>query len=165
LLGQAEPILIAGGRTVDHSTEIFVGIDVAKARNAVAVADGERGGEIRYLGEVDASEESMRRLVKRITAEHEGAHFCYEAGPIGYGLYRLITALGHPCTVVAPSLIPRRLGDRVKTNRRDAVALAKLLRAGELTAVWVPDEATRRYAISFAPARPRSRACACTARR
>jgi transposase len=131
---------------VDHSTEVFVGIDVAKARNAVAVADGERGGEVRYLGEVDASEESMRRLVRRIAAKHVLVHFCYEAGPTGYGLYRLITALGHPCMVAAPSLIPRKPGDRVKTNRRDAVALAKLLRAGELTPVWVPDagyEATR----------------------
>ena len=89
---------------MDHSTEVFVGIDVAKARNAVAIADGERGGEVRYLGEVDASEESMRRLVKRIVAKHRQAHFCYEAGPTGYGLYRLITTLGHPCTVVA---VPR----------------------------------------------------------
>ena len=62
---------------MDHSTEVFVGIDVAKARNAVAIADGERGGEVRYLGEVDASEESMRRLVKRIVAKHRRAHFCY----------------------------------------------------------------------------------------
>ena len=125
---------------MDHCTEVFVGIDVAKARNAVAIADGERGGEVRYLGEVDASEESMRRLVKRIAAKHERVHFCYEAGPTGYGLHRVISALGYPCIVVAPSLIPRKPGDRVKTNRRDAVALAKLLRAGELTAVWVPDE-------------------------
>ena len=125
---------------MDHSTEFFIGIDVAKMRNAVAVADGERGGEIRYLGEVEASEESMRRLVKRIAAKHGQVHFCYEAGPTGYGLYRLITGLGHPCTVVAPSLVPRKPGNRVKTNRRDAVALAKLLRAGELTPVWVPDE-------------------------
>jgi transposase len=125
---------------VDHCKEVFVGIDVAKARNAVAIADGERGGEVRYLGEVDASEESMRRLVKRIAAKHERVHFCYEAGPTGYGLHRVISALGYPCIVVAPSLIPRKPGDRVKTNRRDAVALAKLLRAGELTAVWVPDE-------------------------
>src|SRR5208337_522815 len=64
----------------------------------------------------------------------------YEAGPTGYGLYRLIKSLGHDCIVVAPSLIPSKPGDRVKTNRRDAVNLAKLLRAGELTAVWVPDE-------------------------
>src|SRR4051794_17501465 len=104
-----------------------------------AIADGERGGEVRYFGEVDASPESMRRLVKRLATQHERLHFCYEAGPTGYGLHRLITDLGHSCTVVAPSLIPRKPGDRVKTNRRDALALAKLLRAGELTAVWVPD--------------------------
>lgn len=118
----------------------YVGIDVSKARNAIAVADGERGGEVRFLGEVDASGESMRRLVKRIASKHDQVEFCYEAGPTGYGLHRLITAMGHSCMVVAPSLIPRKPGDRVKTNRRDAVGLAKLLRAGELTAVWVPDE-------------------------
>ncbi len=123
-----------------HCSEIFVGIDVSKARNAIAVADGERGGEVRFVGEVDASEESMRRVVKRIAGSCDRAHFCYEAGPAGYGLHRLITSLGYPCTVVAPSLIPRKPGDRVKTNRRDAIALARLLRAGELTAVWVPDE-------------------------
>ena len=121
-------------------TEAFIGIDAAKARNAVAVAEGGRGGEVRYLGEVDASEQGMRRVVARIAAKYDRVHFCYEAGPTGYGLHRLITGLGHACTVVAPSLIPRKPGDRVKTNRRDAVALARLLRAGELTPVWVPDE-------------------------
>lgn len=123
-----------------YCREIFAGIDVAKARNAIAVADGERGGEVRFIGEVDASEESMRRVVKRIASTCDKAHFCYEAGPTGYGLHRLITSLGYSCTVVAPSLIPRKPGDRVKTNRRDASALARLLRAGELTSVWVPDE-------------------------
>lgn len=123
-----------------QSTEVFVGIDVAQARNAVAIADGERGGEVRYLGEIDASAESMRRFVKRLASKYDHVHFCYEAGPTGYGLHRLITSLGYPCAVVAPSLIPRKPGDRVKTNRRDAIALAKLLRAGELTAVWAPDE-------------------------
>jgi transposase len=125
---------------VGQYSEIFVGIDVSKARNAIAVADGERGGEVRFIGEVDASEVSMRRALKRLTAKGERAHFCYEAGPTGYGLHRLITSLGHPCIVVAPSLIPRKPGDRVKTNRRDAIGLARLLRAGELTSVWVPDE-------------------------
>jgi transposase len=67
-------------------------------------------------------------------------HFCYEAGPTGYELYRQIIGLGHRCEVVAPSLILRRPGDRVKTNRRNAVSLARLHRAGELTSVWVPDE-------------------------
>lgn len=120
--------------------ESFVGIDVAKLRNAVAIADAGREGEIRFFGEVEASVESMRRVIQRISAKFDRVHFCYEAGPTGYGLYRLIRSLGHECTVVAPSLIPRKPGDRVKTNRRDAVSLARLLRAGELTAVWVPDE-------------------------
>jgi len=125
---------------MEQSTEIFVGIDVSKARNAIAVASGGRNGEVRFVGEVDSSVESMRRLIKGITAKHALAHFCYEAGPTGYGLHRLIVSMGFPCSVVAPSLIPRKPSNRVKTNRRDAVALAKLLRAGELTAVWVPDE-------------------------
>jgi len=121
--------------------EAYVGIDVAKLRNAVAIADGGREGEIRYMGEFDASPESMKRLISRLAAKYEHQQICYEAGPTGYGLHRLITSLGHSCTVVAPSLIPRKASDRVKTNRRDATALARLLRAGELTAVWVPDPA------------------------
>src|ERR1700760_2721493 len=92
------------------------------------------------MGEFDASPENMTRLIRKLTAKHDRLHFCYEAGPTGYGLYRQIVALGHECIVVAPSLIPRRSGDRVKTNRRDAQSLARLLRAGELTAVWVRDE-------------------------
>jgi transposase len=120
--------------------EVFVGIDVAKLRNAVAIAEAGRDGEIRYMGEFDASPVSMTRLIRKLAARHGKLHVCYEAGPTGYGLYRQILALGHECIVVAPSLIPRRSGDRVKTNRRDAQSLARLLRAGELTAVWVPDE-------------------------
>ena len=120
--------------------EAFVGIDTAKARNAVAVAEGGRGGEIRYLGEFDNTPDAVIKLVRRMADRYETVHFCYEAGPTGYGLYRQIRSLGHECTVVAPSLIPRRPGDRVKTNRRDAQTLSRLLRADELTAVWVPDE-------------------------
>lgn len=96
---------------MEQCSEVFVGIDVAKMRNVIAVADGERGGEMRYLGETDAAPESTRRLVKRLAAKHERLHFCYEAGPTGYGLYRLITDLGHSCMVVAPSLIPRKPDD------------------------------------------------------
>ena len=121
--------------------EAFIGIDAAKARNAVAIAEEGRDGEVRYLGEFDAAPESMRRLVLKLAGKYERLHFCYEAGPTGYGLHRLVVSLGHGCTVVAPSLIPRKPGDRVKTNRRDATTLARLLRAGELTAVWVPDPA------------------------
>ena len=126
---------------MDEHSEVFVGLDVAKVRHAVAVADGGRQGEVRYLGEIDADPASVRRMVVRLEKQHRRLHFCYEAGPTGYGLYRQLTSMGHRCTVVAPSLIPKRPGDRVKTNRRDALQLAKLLRADELTAVWVPDEA------------------------
>jgi hypothetical protein len=80
--------------------EAFVGIDVAKLKNAIAIADGERGGEVRYLGKVDASLGSMSRVVKRIASKYDRVDFCYEAGPTGYGLYRLISELGHRCTVV-----------------------------------------------------------------
>ena len=123
----------------DHS-EVFVAFDVAKLKNAVAIAQGGRDGEVRYLGEIKSTEAATRKLVAKLAAKHEKLTFCYEAGPTGYGLYRLIKSLGHDCIVVAPSLIPSKPGDRVKTNRRDAVGMAKLLRAGELTAVWVPDE-------------------------
>jgi transposase len=123
----------------DHR-ESYVGIDVAKLRNAIAIADAGREGGIRYFGEVFASDVSMRRAIQRLAPKFDQIHFCCEAGPTGYGLYRLIRSLAHDCTVVAPSLIPRRPGDRVKTNRGDALSLARLLRVGELTAVWVPDE-------------------------
>ncbi|MGZ9106765.1 MAG: IS110 family RNA-guided transposase [Rhodoplanes sp.] len=124
---------------VDHS-EVYVGIDTSKLHNAVAIADGGRRGEVRFFGEIDNTPPAVRRLVKKLSSKHARLTFCYEAGPTGYGLYRLIRDLGHECVVAAPSLIPKKPGDRVKNNRRDAMALAKLLRAGELTAVWVPDE-------------------------
>jgi hypothetical protein len=94
---------------------------------------------VRYLGEVDTSEAATRKLVAGLAARYRKLTFCYEAGPTGYGLQRLIETLGHTCIVAAPSLIPKKAGERVKTNRRDAERLARLLRAGELTAVWVPD--------------------------
>lgn len=120
---------------------VFVGIDAAKLKHAVAVAEPGRSGEVRYIGEVEASPEAVCKVLTRLAARYGNLHVCYEAGPTGYGLFRQVAALGHACTVVAPSLIPRKPGDRVKTNRRDALALARLLRADELTAVWVPDEA------------------------
>ncbi len=121
--------------------EAFVGIDVAKLRNAVAIADAGRDGEVRFYGEVDASPDSMRRLAAKLAGKYQRLHFGYEAGPTGYGLHRLLTGLGHSCVVVAPSLVPRKPSDRIKTNRRDALTLARLLRAGELTPVWIPDTA------------------------
>jgi transposase len=123
----------------DHS-EAFIGIDTSKLKNAVAVAEGGRDGEVRYLGEIATSDAATRKLVAKLAAQYDKLTFCYEAGPTGYGLHRLITRLGHECSVVAPSLIPKKAGDHVKTNRRDAQGLARNLRAGELTGVWVPDE-------------------------
>jgi transposase len=128
------------GRAMKRHGEAFVGIDTAKARIAVAVAEAGRDGEVRYLGEFDNTPDGVARLIRKLADRYEKLHVCYEAGPTGYGLYRQVLAMGHACTVAAPSLIPRRPGDRVKTNRRDAQCLARLLRAGELTAVWVPDE-------------------------
>jgi transposase len=125
---------------MEQHSEVFVGIDTSKLRNAVALAEGGRSSEVRYLGEIDTTDAATRKLVAKLAAKYDKVTFCYEAGPTGYGLYRLIKSLGHDCIVVAPSLIPSKPGDRVKTNRRDALNLARLLRAGELTAVWVPDE-------------------------
>jgi transposase len=125
---------------VGHHSEAFIGIDTSKSRNAVAIAEGGRGGEVRFLGEFPTTEAATRKLVAKLAAKYDKLTFCYEAGPTGYGLYRRIKSLDHECIVVAPSLTPKKPGERVKTNRRDAVGLARLLRAGELTAVWVPDE-------------------------
>ena len=122
----------------NHS-EAFVAFDTSKSRNAVAIADGGRAGEVRFVGEIENTGPATAKLVRKLSAKYERLTFCYQAGPTGYGLYRQIKNLGHECLVVAPSLIPKKPGDRVKTNRRDAVSLAKLLRADELTAVWVPD--------------------------
>jgi transposase len=91
--------------------EAFVGIDTAKARNAVAVAEGGRKGELRYLGESDNTPDAVAKLVRKLAERYETVQFCYEAGPTGYGLHRQILALGQNCIVVAPSLIPRRPGD------------------------------------------------------
>jgi len=120
-------------------SEAFVGFDTAKKKHAVAIADGGRKGEVRYLGEIDSSPATVEKVIGKLAERYAKLHVCYEAGPTGYGLYRQIKALEHDCAVVAPSLIPKKPGERVKTNRRDAVTLARLLRAGELTSVWVPD--------------------------
>lgn len=123
----------------DHS-EAFVAFDTSKLRNAVAIAEAGSAGEARFVGEFENSPAATARLVHKLAGKYAKLTFCYEAGPTGYGLYRQIKSLGHDCMVAAPSLIPKRPGDRVKTDRRDATALVKLLRAGELTAIWVPDE-------------------------
>lgn len=115
-----------------------VGLDVDSERIAVAVAEPE--GEVRSLGVIPYTEESVRRLVKKLGPASR-LRVCYEAGPHGYSLYWELTRLGVHCDVVAPTLIPVKSGDRVKTNRRDAEKLARCYRSGDLTAVWVPDAA------------------------
>jgi transposase len=117
----------------------YVGVDVSKAKHAIAIAESGRDGEVRYFGEIEATPAAVERFVRKLEKKHSRLYFCYEAGPTGYGLYRQLVELGHRCDVVAPSLIPKRPGERVKTNRRDAVSLARLLRAGELKGIWVPD--------------------------
>lgn len=115
----------------------YVGLDVHKDTIAVAVALPGREEPV-YRGEIRHSRRSLRRLMGRLSPHGEVLSFCYEAGPCGYGVYREIVETGHACQVVSPSLIPRKPGDRVKTDRRDALMLARLHRSGDLTAVWVP---------------------------
>ena len=117
----------------------FIGLDIHKERISVTVAEGGRTGSIEYLGEISNDPGAIGKLCKRLERAGLVLSFCYEAGPCGYGVYRQLTDLGHQCDVVAPSLIPKKPGDRVKTDRRDATMLARLLRAGELTSIWVPD--------------------------
>ena len=117
----------------------YVGLDVHKEGIVVAVAAGGLRGEVREYGRIANTSTALDRLLRKLGGDGVSLRFCYEAGPCGYGIQRQVSATGHECVVVAPSLIPRRAGDRIKTNRRDAASLARLHRAGELTAVWVPD--------------------------
>lgn len=117
----------------------YVGLDVHKEGIVVAVAEGVGRGEVREYGRIANTPAALDRLAHKLGHDGVRLRLCYEAGPCGYGIQRQLAARGHECVVVAPSLIPKRAGDRVKTDRRDAASLARLHRAGELTAVWVPD--------------------------
>jgi transposase len=127
-------------------TPLYVGLDVHKDSIAVAHAHGQSADPPVFIGEIGPRQADLDKLVRRLHAKTPDLVFAYEAGPCGYGLHRDLTARGFRCDVVAPSLIPKKPGDRVKTDRRDAVDLARLLRSGDLTAVYVPtveDEAIR----------------------
>jgi transposase len=117
----------------------FLGLDVHAETIAVAIA--EPGGEVRSLGTIANREESIRKLVKKLGSV-EQLRACYEAGPTGYVLYWQLAELGVKCDVIAPTLVPVKAGDRVKTDRRDAEKLARSYRSDDLTAVWVPDESS-----------------------
>lgn len=126
---------------MEDYSELFIGLDTSKLKISVAVAESVRNGEVRFYGDISSEPSCVASMVAKLAKHGAKLHFCYEAGPTGYDLHRQLIELGHDCQVVAPSLVPKCPGDRVKTNRRDAISLARLHRAGELTAVWVPDEA------------------------
>jgi len=129
-----------------QSNILFIGMDVHKESIEIALAEDGRRGEVRRFGRIGGTRDAFMKALRKLVSKGHSLHFCYEAGPCGYELYRLIVAEGHVCTVVAPSLIPQKRGDKVKTDKRDAAMLARLYRAGELTEVYVPnpeDEAMR----------------------
>ena len=113
----------------------FVGLDVHKETIAAAVARA-GGGDAESLGIYPNTPEAVRKLLRKLGAK-SGLRVCYEAGPCGYALYRQLKREGIACLVIAPSLVPKKPGDRVKTDRRDARNLARLLRSGDLTSGWV----------------------------
>jgi transposase len=129
------------GRRVLDRFITYVGLDVHKETIAVALAEAGRGDDVREYGKIANTPTALNALAAKLSRAGSELRFCYEAGPCGYGIQRQLTLAGHGCVVVAPSLIPRKPGDRIKTDRRDAINLARLHRAGELTAVWVPDQA------------------------
>ena len=131
---------------VKSSKSLFIGLDVHKDTIAVADAAEDRGTEVVSLGMIGTRQYDVDKLIRELEANGATLMFAYEAGPCGYWLYRYLTRRGLSCAVVAPSLIPRKPGDRVKTDRRDAATLARLLRSGDLSSIYVPtvdDEAIR----------------------
>jgi transposase len=131
---------------MSQSSTLFIGMDVHKDAIAVAYVAQDHGAEVMYLGTIGTRQCDLDQLIRKMQSKATHLIFIYEAGPCGYWLYRYLTKKGYDCWVVAPSLIPQKPCDRVKTDRRDAVQLARLARSGDLTAVYGPqvaDEAIR----------------------
>src|ERR1700736_334346 len=114
----------------------YVGLDVHKDSIVVAVAAGGLRGEVREYGRIANTSAALDRLLRQRGGDGTRLRFCYEAGPCGYGIQRRLSTGGHECVVVAPSLIPKRAGDRVKTDRRDAATPGRPHRGGERTGGW-----------------------------
>jgi len=129
-----------------QSTTLYIGMDVHKESIAVAYIAQDHGAEVTYLGTIGTRQADIDQIVRKLQSKAKHLSFVYEAGPCGYWLYRYLSQKGDHCWVVAPSFIPQKAGDRVKTDRRDAVQVARLMRSGDLTPVYVPqvdDEAIR----------------------
>ena len=122
----------------------YVGLDVHKATIAVAIAEA-GSSEVRYFGEIPNTPEDINKVMRKLSSSEATLSVCYEAGPCGYEVYRHLSGRGIDCMVVAPSMIPRKPGDRVKTDRRDSQMLARLHRAGELTSVCVYPVLSKRH--------------------
>ena len=127
---------------------LFIGLDTHKTFTEVAYIEDQRGAKSTHLGKILSNKAAFKKLARQLQSKYPQAtlHFVYEAGPCGYWIYRLLTSLGHCCYVIAPSLIPKKPGERIKTDKRDALKLAKLLKSEDLTPIYVPepeDEAVR----------------------
>ena len=121
------------------STTKFIGLDVHSKTISVAIADEGRKGEVRHYGTIDNTTEAIEKVIKTLTSTGAELRFVYEAGPCGFALYRYLAGNGFPCIVTSPAMIPKRKSVRIKNDRRDALTLARLYRAGELTGIYVPD--------------------------
>lgn len=131
---------------MNNNTTLIVGLDIHKEFIAVAYAPDDRTADITYIGPIGTRQSDIDKLIQRLQTKASRLVFAYDAGPSGNGLYRYLLTKGYSCLVVAPSLIPRKAGERVKTDRHDAVHLARLMRSGDLSSVYVPsieDESIR----------------------